>query len=71
MDPTQEIKQEDAEKGINKTDAGLGGVHAMGKGMGACLFDGSTHIVSESIKPETLKAFITRNGEEPALELLP
>ena len=60
MDPTQEIKQEDAEKGINKLKTGLGGVHATG-GMSACLFDGSTHIVSENIKPEILKALITRN----------
>ena len=66
MDPTQEITQEEAEKGINTTESGLGGPHAAGKifGMNTCFFDGSTRVIGENIKPEILRAIITRNGGE-------
>ncbi|MCL2304429.1 MAG: DUF1559 domain-containing protein [Planctomycetaceae bacterium] len=66
MDPTQEITQEEAEKGINKTESGLSGPHATGKifGMNTCFFDGSVRIINETVKLEILRALITRNGGE-------
>ena len=62
MDPTSEITQEVAEKGINKEKDGIGSVHP--GGVNAGLFDGSVRFISETIDLKQLKALITRSGGE-------
>ena len=69
MDPTQEITQENAGKGINKDDAGIGAPHSAGQlfGTNVCLFDGYVRMVKENLKLPVLRALITRNGEESVI----
>ncbi len=63
MDPTNEITQENAEKGIGTIAAGIGAPHSAGKRFATFLgfFDGSVHIFADNIRPEYLKGFIERN----------
>jgi hypothetical protein len=66
MDPMQEITQEEAEKGINKSEKGIGAVHPAGarRAMQVAFFDGSVRSFTENLSLESVKAFITRNGGE-------
>ena len=66
MDPTQEITQENAGKGINKVDTGIGAPHSAGQlfGTNVCLFDVSVTLIKENLKLPTVRALITRNGGE-------
>jgi len=66
MDPTQEITQEEAMKGIGKSEKGIAAVHTSGSRMSTqtAFFDGSTRTIMEHVTLESLKALITRNGGE-------
>ncbi len=63
MDPTNEITQENAEKGIGKVAAGIAAPHSAGKRYGAnfSLFDGSVHFFAENMRPKCLKGIVERN----------
>ena len=76
MCPDQEITFEEACKGINKSEKGIGGVHASGANFGFC--DGSVHFISEMddlkiLVGDTtiLKAMLTKAGGEGVPFLFP
>ena len=62
MCPDQEITFEEACKGINKSEKGIGSAHTGGANFGIC--DGSVHFVSETIDLTILKAMFTKAGGE-------
>ena len=62
MDPTQEITFEEACKGINVSENGIGSNHT--GGINACIFDGSVMFISKTIDPDALRAALTRAGGE-------
>ena len=69
MCPDQEVTFEEACKGINKSEKGIGGVHASDANFGFC--DGSVHFISEMddlkiLVGDTtiLKAMLTKAGGE-------
>jgi hypothetical protein len=70
MDPTQEITQEEAMKGINKSEKGIAAVHPSGgkRATHATFFDGSVKSFAENLSLESLKTMITRNGGEATSE---
>ena len=65
MDPMHEIPFETAKLGVNRELMGMGSGHTGGCNVG--LADGSVHYLSETIKPETLEAVLTRDGGESVL----
>jgi len=62
MDPNNEIQFNLACEGINRKQEGVGSNH--GGGCNAGLGDGSVTFLSDTIKPEILKALLTRAGGE-------
>ncbi|MGL6193485.1 MAG: DUF1559 domain-containing protein [Thermoguttaceae bacterium] len=65
MDPTHEVKQEDAEKGIEKSPEGIAAPHPGAKRKtNIAFFDGSVNNFRENLKPSIVRALITRNGGE-------
>ena len=62
MDPTHEITFNDACHGVNTNVYGLGSAHT--GGCNVALADGSVQFISNTIKPETLKAMLTKAGGE-------
>ncbi|MCL2349335.1 MAG: DUF1559 domain-containing protein [Planctomycetaceae bacterium] len=62
MDPTHEITFVDACLGVNTNVYGLGSGHI--KGCNVAMADGSVQYFSDTIKPETLKALLTKAGGE-------
>ncbi len=63
MDPTHEILEEDAVKGIGNTTAGIAAPHVVSNkfGCNVALFDGSVLFVTENVLPEPWKSLIYRN----------
>ncbi|HBT76890.1 MAG TPA: hypothetical protein DEB39_08180 [Planctomycetaceae bacterium] len=62
MDPTREVTQSDAEKGINVSPEGIGSPHPGGTQVMFC--DGAVRFLRDSIDPALLKAMLTRGGGE-------
>ena len=62
MDPFQEITFEEACKGVNVSEDGIGSPHP--GGVNVCIFDGSVSFISDTIHPDTLRALFTRAGGE-------
>lgn len=70
MDPTQEIMQEEAEKGINRSVKGIGAPHPSTERYGTTVawFDGSVHFYTENLTLPTVRGFVSRNGGETLSE---
>ena len=69
MDPTQEVTQEEAMKGIGKSETGIAAPHPSGarRGTLAGMFDGSVRLWAENLSLESLRVFLSRNsGEMPS-----
>ena len=62
MDPTQEITFEEACKGVNVSENGIGSNHTDGTSIG--LFDGSVNKDVDTIDPKMLRALLTNAGGE-------
>ncbi|MCL2710254.1 MAG: DUF1559 domain-containing protein [Planctomycetaceae bacterium] len=63
MDPTQEITQEEAMKGIGKSETGIAAVHSSGarRATLVAFFDGSVRTFAENLSLESLKCYVMRN----------
>ncbi|MCL2348782.1 MAG: DUF1559 domain-containing protein [Planctomycetaceae bacterium] len=62
MDPNNEIRFNTACEGIDRKQEGIGSNHS--GGANAALVDGSVTFLSDTIKPEILKAMLTKAGGE-------
>ena len=62
MDPTQEITFEEACKGVNVSENGMGSNHS--KGMNVGVFDGSMQFISDTVDPKDLRGGLTNAGGE-------
>jgi len=65
MDPNSEISFDVACKGINSNIYGIGSAHTGGANAAAA--DGSVQFISDTIKPETLRAYLTKAGGESVI----
>ena len=63
MDPTQEITQEEAMKGIGKSETGIAAAHSSGarRATLVAFFDGSVRTFAENLSLESLKCYVMRN----------
>jgi len=62
MDPTQEITFEEACKGVNVSEKGIGSNHS--KGMNVGVFDGSMQFIPDTVDPKDLRGALTHSGGE-------
>ncbi|MGL6196035.1 MAG: DUF1559 domain-containing protein [Thermoguttaceae bacterium] len=62
MCPDQELTFEEASKGINQDPKGIGSAHNIGANSAFC--DGSVKFILNTVKPEVLKAMLTKSGGE-------
>lgn len=71
MDPAGDILEEDALKGFDKSDKGIGIFHTRGgkPGTHVAFFDGSVRLIPENLSAESIMRFVLRNdGEEHLME---
>lgn len=66
MDPTVELTQEEAMKGINRAENGIATPHPSGRyyGTNVGFFDGSVRFFTENLSLDSARRHITRNGGE-------